>query len=150
MMLFHTITPGWRLNFLIPGLILTFYKHNFITSLWASFTVGLILDLMAVEIQFGLYAINYCITTWILYRQKRNFFEDYLSTIPVMTFFFSVISTSIQLVLLQAFGNGIPISWQWMACDMVVMPACDALYAFAFFTLPLFASKFRLRQEYEA
>lgn len=139
MILFHALAPGWHLNFLIPALILTYYRQKLLWSLWASVAVGLILDLLAAEIQFGLHTINYCITTWILYRQKRNFFEDSLSTIPVMTFLFAVISTAIQLVLLQAFGNGIPLSWRWVACDMIVMPACDALYAFVFFTLPFFA-----------
>lgn len=84
----------------------------------------------------GLYAVSFCLTTAVLYGQRRNFFADSLSTLPLMTYFFSSLSTLVQLLLLYSFGQGVMISWDWFLTDLIYMPALDALYAFSFFILP--------------
>ena len=116
---------------------MTPFKTRRLTALWISLLCGSILDLLAANTRFGLYAFNTCLTTWILYRQKRNFFEDSLSTIPLMTLFFSITSTLLQVVLLYTLDRGIAISWMWAVTDLLVLPLADAAYALLFFTLPL-------------
>ena len=137
--------PALNLTFFAPFLVVSFYKKPLFICLWFALICGVVLDLLASEHRLGLHAINYCLATWLLYDQKRNFFEDSLSTLPIMTFFFSVISTGIQAILLYIFEHGIAFSWEWAGTDLVIMPLCDAAYAFVSFTIPfiLMSSKTR-------
>lgn len=130
------IVPGLILNFFAPFLILIYYKKSFLKSLWASFFCGLILDLLSPFSRLGLYTVNYCLTTSFLYSQKKNFFEENLSTLPIMTFFWSILSSVIQVVLLYIFEKGIMVSMGWVVTDLILMSLVDAFYAFAFFILP--------------
>jgi len=100
--------------------------------------------------RLGLYAMNFTLTAWILYGQRRHFFADVASTLPLMTFFFSVISTIIQGVLLNTFEGSFQISREWLFSDLVVMPLLDASYAFLVFILPylLFGKPVRKGKDY--
>jgi rod shape-determining protein MreD len=133
---FPTLFPQLRLMFFAPFLVFVFYHKNKILSLWISLLCGLIVDLLSAQTRLGFYALNYCLTTSILYSQKRNFFEDSLMTLPVMTFFFSFLSTFIQFCLLYIFGQGLLLSWEWVNNDLLWMPFKDALYAGIAFSLP--------------
>lgn len=119
-----------------PLLVILFYKKTFFVCLWWTFACGIFMDLLASHAQFGLYAVNYCATTALLYGQRRNFFADSLSTLPLMTFFFSVSSTLIQAGLVFTFEKENVFSWQWAATDLIYMPALDSVYAFTFFIFP--------------
>lgn len=94
------------------------------------------MDLLSSQQHLGLYALNYCLTLWMIYPQKRNFFEDRLSTLPVMTYLFSFLSTLIHLLLLDSFEKSLSLSWIWVGTDLLLMPLADAFYAFIWFTLP--------------
>ena len=128
--------PMWRLTFFAPFLIITYYKTTFYPSLWISLICGMIIDLLSSYPHLGLHGAAYCATTWCLYSQKRNFFEDRLSTLPLMTAFFSFLSTVFLFILVLIFAQPIPFSAGLVITDFVFMPACDALYAFVWFTLP--------------
>jgi rod shape-determining protein MreD len=133
---FPALFPSWRLMFFAPFLIILFYQKPFLTCLWISLLCGLLLDLLSSHVRIGMYAIDYCLTTWILYQQRRNFFADSLSTLPLMTFFFSVLATILQLGLIYVFQQKVIVSWQWVFTDLIYMPVFDALFAFSFFVLP--------------
>lgn len=122
--------------FFAPFLIILYYQKSYLTSLWVSLVCGLVLDLLAAHIHIGVHAISYCLATGILYNQRRNFFADSLTTLPIMTFFFSVTATLFQLILMYAFGQGIKVSGYWIVTDLIYMPALDAFYAFCCFVLP--------------
>lgn len=130
--------PFLRLMFFVPFLIILFYQKSYLTCLWISFGCGLILDLLSSKTHFGLFALNYTLTTWILYERRRNFFGDNLSTLPIMTFFFSVITTVIQYGLMYMFENNFHLSFKWIVSDLLVMPLADSTYAFILFILPSF------------
>jgi rod shape-determining protein MreD len=134
--------PGLHLFFFVPFLIMAYYRRSLTASLWLSLLCGLLLDLIAFDQRLGLHALNYCLTTYILYRQKQNFFEDSLTTIPILTVIFSAISTLLQVVLLFIFENGLPLSLGWAATDLVVMPLCDGLYGLLCFSFPLIGLRF--------
>jgi rod shape-determining protein MreD len=122
--------------FFAPFLIILYYQKSYLTSLWGSLLCGLVLDLLAAHLHIGLHAISYCLATTILYKQRRNFFADSLTTLPIMTFFFSVISTVFQLGLMYTFGQGVKVSGYWIVTDLIYMPILDALYAYCCFVLP--------------
>lgn len=140
------LLQGWRLMVFAPLLVILYYKKTYLACLWWSVLCGAFLDLLAANAQFGFYAVNYGLTTLLLYGQRRNFFADNLSTLPLMTFFFSSLATLIQCVLIYAFEKENIFSWEWVMTDLIYMPTLDALYAFACFILPsLFLGKRRRR-----
>jgi len=131
-----TLLPWCRLTFFAPFLIMVYYEKALASSLWLAFLCGIIVDLQAAHLQLGLVTLSYCLTTWILYARKRFFFEDKITTIPLMTFFFSILSTLILAVLFRLFEGHIGLSWLWVITDLFIMPVVDGFYALAFFTLP--------------
>ncbi len=132
--LFGTVLfPDLRLIAFAPFLAFAFMRTSFVTSLWLAFLCGLIIDLLSAELRFGSYALNYCLTTLILYKQKRHFFEEKMLSLALFTLFFSLISTLLQLMLLKE----VPFTWKLALADLFGMPIVDALYALFWFTLPM-------------
>ncbi len=131
--------PSWKLTFFAPFIIITYYKKPFSTCLWLSLLSGVTIDLLSGQRHLGLHAFNYCLTTTVLYSQKNNFFEDSLSTIPIMTFIFALISTIFLLPLYALFEKGLPLTKEWLLTDLLVFPLLDAVYGLAVFGLiPIF------------
>lgn len=128
--------PEWPLTYFAPFLVITYYKKPFETCLWLSLICGLIMDLLSSHRHLGLFALNYCLVTTILYSQRQHFFEDSLSTLPIMCFFFAIVSTLIQIPLHHVFESPIVLAKDWWINDLIVMPGIDALYGFVWFTLP--------------
>jgi hypothetical protein len=100
---------------------------------------GTLLDLFSSYNRLGICGLNYTLTTWILYRQRENFFSDSLTTLPLMTILFSVISTTIQLTLLFPFDRTINLTFLSALHDLIIMPIADGFYAFIIFILPSIA-----------
>ena len=131
------LSTDLRLLFFAPFLVILYYQKSYVTCLWGALFCGLVLDLTSSQMRIGFYAINYCLTTWLLYGQKCHFFSDSLVTLPLMTFLFSLISTLIGFMFMNAFVDRVLVSWEWVLTDLVAMPVLDATYAFIFFVLPL-------------
>ncbi|MBS4165914.1 mreD [Neochlamydia sp. AcF95] len=129
------IAPSIRLMFLVPFLIVSFYQKTFSVCLWYAFFCGLLLDLLSVQPPFGFYASNYTLGAAVIYPQKRHFFADHLSTLPIMTFLFSFTITFFQVIFLYILGTPLSIGMRWIVSDLFVMPLGDALFAFLYFIL---------------
>ncbi len=144
------IFPHWRLLFFAPFLVIFYYQKSYFMSLWASFFCGVFIDIFSGDTRIGLHGLGYCLTTFLLYGQRRHFFSDNLSTLPLMTLFFSVISTVIELVLMNVIEHPVGVSWQWVLTDLVYMPFFDALYSFIFFVFPFlfFSSRPKRGRDY--
>ncbi|WP_166158657.1 MULTISPECIES: hypothetical protein [unclassified Neochlamydia] len=71
----------------------------------------------------------------MIYPQKRHFFADHLSTLPIMTFLFSFTITFFQVIFLYILGTPLSIGMRWIVSDLFVMPLGDALFAFLYFIL---------------
>ena len=128
--------PQWKLTYFAPFLVICYYKKPFETCLWLSLMCGLMMDLLSSQRHLGLYALNYCLVTSCLYSQKKHFFEDSLSTLPIMCFLFALISSLLHIPLYSLFESKATLGDEWWLNDLVIMPAIDALYGFVFFTLP--------------
>jgi rod shape-determining protein MreD len=139
--------PSLYLLYFAPFLILSFYRYSLPHCLWWAFTCGLIIDLLSSQTPLGTYTINYCFTTICLYRYKFLFFEDRLSTLPVMTFCFATLSTLIQAGLIYFIGMSFSLSWQWVLSDLFLNAFQNAVYAGLAFSLP-FVVVVRIRREF--
>jgi len=127
--------PHTHLLYFAPYLVLSFYSHTRFAALWRAIGCGIIIDLFSSTPHFGLTALNYCIVSWILYGQTRNFFDDKPSTLPLMTFFFSLLSTLTSVILFLFFAQPVTLSLKWVVTDLFCMPLFDATYAL-FISLP--------------
>lgn len=137
--------PGLHLLYFAPYLVICFYQYSRIEVLWRAFGCGILLDLLSSAPFFGFSSLKFCLVTLALFGQTRNFFEDKLSTLPLMTFLFSFLTTAISVLLTLFFGNGFPLSIKWVATDLIIMSAADALYALLVFSLP-FELTYKLRK----
>lgn len=128
--------PSLTLIYFAPFLIICFYRYRKTTCLWLALLAGVSIDLFAAHTRLGFFAMVYLITTFSLYTQQRNFFEDRLSTLPIMTFLFALLSTLLQLPLLYVFEQSIDLSLEWIKNDLILNPMGDAFYALVAFTFP--------------
>lgn len=147
---FPLYMPSWHLTFFAPFLVILCYQKGLLVCLWGAAMSGLVIDLLSANTHFGLFAINYAMTMYLIYAQRRHFFADKVSTLPLMTFLFAVFSTIIQIALMYAFEQEIRFSWSWALTDLIYMPMADALYGFVFFILPFlpFTKRQRRGDEY--
>ncbi|MBY0528712.1 MAG: hypothetical protein K2P51_00810 [Rhabdochlamydiaceae bacterium] len=125
--------PQIRLIAFAPFLALLYSRAPFLFSLWISAIAGLCIDLFGSQSRFGLYALNYCLTTFILYKHKRHFFEDKPIALSCFTAIISSLSTLLQLCLSSIFDQAIPFSWKFVSFDLLMMPCIDALFAYVCF-----------------
>lgn len=138
---------GMRLTFFAPFLIIQYYKRPLVGSVWFSMVCGVIMDLMASQQWFGMWALNYSLTTLILYRLRHRFFSDSVSTVPLMTAFFGIFSTCIQFFLLLVFERGVTLDLHGFVTDLFLMPVLDGVYAYVFFIAPgIFMPRLKKRE----
>jgi rod shape-determining protein MreD len=131
------LTQEIKLLAFSPFLALLYNRFPLLTSLWIASLCGLIVDLLSSEFRLGLHALNYCLTTLLLYRQKRHFVEDKPLALSLFTFLISIASTVVQLLLVSIFDRALPLSGKMLLTDLAIMPLCDALYAFLWFSCPI-------------
>ena len=129
--------PGLHLLYFAPFLAASFYRQNKFTCLWLAILCGLLLDLFSSQTRLGFYALSYFLTVEFLYKQQRHFFEDSMTTLPLMTFLLSTTVTLIQVFLLYIFDQGIPLSWEWFVNDLFWNPLYDTIFATIAFTIPV-------------
>jgi hypothetical protein len=123
--------PSSKLMFFGPPLIILYYQRPLIHCLAWAIGLGLCMDLLSSYNRFGITALNYFLCTLLLYPQKKHFFSDRLSTLPIMTFLFTAFS-----LILHAQSQLISLSWGWIATDLLLMPLGDALCAFLLYIAP--------------
>lgn len=131
------VLPSVKLFYFIPLLIRSIYLKPLQTCIWIAFYIGLCLDLLSSHSRFGIYTTNYVLTTYILFRVKQNFFEDSFTTLPVLTYFFSLTSTMIQILLLLLLDRySIHFTSQFIFTDLILMPLYDTIFTFCVFSIP--------------
>lgn len=136
--LFGTVfLPHVRLLAFSPFLALLYNRSSFTTSLWIASLCGLAIDLLSSEFRLGIYALNYSLTTLLLYKQKRHFFEDKPLALSLFTILISIVSTILQLLLISIFDRALPLSGKLLITDLIIMPIVDAIYAFLWFSCPM-------------
>lgn len=136
--LFGTIFfPNIRLVTFAPFLAVSYNRLSFPKTLWLSFGCGLIIDCLSAEQHFGLYALNFVTVSALLYPQRRHFFEDKATALAFFTAVIATLSTTLQLILIHLFDEGMALSWKSYLSDIVGMSILDSIYAFLWFICPM-------------
>lgn len=123
--------PSYRFMYFAPFLALTLIKKDLQTSLWTATLCGLIMDLSSSGIHFGLYALTYLITTLLLYRVRRRFYEESFFSLPLYTF---ILSMTWSLISFLLFFGYYPPDPPVLFSNFILMPFLDCLYAFFWFS----------------
>lgn len=136
--LFGTVLlPDVRLLAFSPFLAFMYNRLSFKASLWVASLCGLAIDVLSSEYRIGIHALNYCLTTLLLHKQKRHFFEDKSLSLSLFALLVSVVSTALQLLLIAIFERPLPLSTKLLLTDFALLPIIDAVYAFFCFSCPL-------------
>lgn len=128
------VIPSLRLFYFAPFLIKASYAKKQSQTLWMALLCGLSMDLFSSGTRIGFLALTFLLATLFVCQLKRYFFKDRLSTLPVMTFLFSAALSILQMSLNLIFQRdmvSLAFSWNWVWWNVLVMPACDGLFAFA-------------------
>ncbi|MCB1180775.1 MAG: mreD [Chlamydiia bacterium] len=133
--------PRLKLLFFAPYLILVMYKMDFFSLLVRASFAGIIMDLFSAHSFFGLSSLLHLFTAMIVYTMRLNFFEDKLTTLPIMTFIFSVLFSLLELFFYPLLGGSISINFRWILSDLFCMPFADAILALFVFSLPFQLTK---------
>jgi len=104
-------------------------------ALWSAFGMGLFMDLLSSS-PMGIHAINFCLTTLVLYRERRHFVSDNPYNLSLFTLLFSFVSALFYALLISLFDRRMAISGKWVLTDLLLLPIADGVYAFVWFTLP--------------
>lgn len=126
-----------HLVYFAPFIALTYYEKSKISALWYSVLCGFIMDCLSSQAHFGLFTLNYCLTTMLLYELKPLFFADRLTTIPVISSCFAATTTILQFILIDIFGGAFNFTLQWLIIDVLLMSIVDGIYGLICFALPL-------------
>lgn len=129
--------PRIHLLAFAPFLAIVYTRKSFPASLWWAFICGIIIDLLSSELRFGINAINYCLATVLIYRQKKHFFDDKPMALSLFTALVSSVSTLLHIAFLYSFDKKIPLNWMTAVTSLIGMPIADAIYAFVWFTCPI-------------
>lgn len=128
-LLVPALYPQVHLFFFCPFLILLIYRRPLAYTLYASLGLGLLLDLLSAHQRLGLHALALCATTGLLFRYRSRLFPDKATTLPIMTYLYSALSTALLFLLLRAFDQPLVPTWEWVATDLLLWPVFDAIYA---------------------
>ena len=128
--------PTFRLYYFVPFIVTTFYQKSLNKCLWLSLFCGTIVDVFFSGDLFGMHAFVYVITTLILFNRKQTFFSDSITTLPIMTFFYSIIVTLCKTIIFAGISESFFFNLKWFFSDLIFMPMFDGIYAFSFFILP--------------
>jgi len=120
-----------------PFFALLYYRRSLATALWIATLSGLMIDLLTSEFRLGIHAWDACITTLLLYKQKKHFFEDKPLALSLFTILISATSTLMQWLLIATFDRSLPLSGKGIVTDLFLMPIVDGAYAFFAFTCPM-------------
>lgn len=137
-------------TFFAPFLVMVYYQRSFAHNLWISFGCGLILDMISFDTPLGFYASTFLVVSAILFHQRKNFFSDNLSTMPLMVFFFSFLSLFFQIAFISFLERQMPLSKPYLIQRQIFLPVMDAVIAFFLFIFPyrLFGKKPRKGTDY--
>jgi rod shape-determining protein MreD len=130
-----SIFPSFRISFFAPVLVIAFYQGKLSTSLGYALAAGISMDLLSSADRLGLHALIYSFTCVLLYSQKKNFFADSLTTLPIMTFFFSSLSTLMLFVATdtEPFRH---MTVAFIFSDLFFLPGIDGLLSFLILIFP--------------
>ena len=134
-LLIHPLFPACHFFAFSPLVVFYLIHTSLIPTLWASVGLGLLMDVVSSS-HMGVNALNFFLTSFLLYRQRKHFIKDNPYNLSLFTSLYSIVWTILYAVLIFLFDRRILFHGKWIITDLFIMPALDGLYAYICFTLP--------------
>ena len=128
------VSPFLFFNAFAPTLSINILSLNKEKALWIAFASGLLVDLFT-STKMGIWSLNFCICTLILFRFKVHFYKDKFLHVGIFAAIFSSLSSALHTFITFLFGSEIPFSLKWVVTDCIIMPTIDGLYTIVWFFL---------------
>lgn len=147
---FPIFFAGFPIFFLAPVIVISIYQRSAIGACWIALACGLVQDLLYSPDRFGPYTLSLVISTAVLYPQRRHFFADNLTTLPIMTYLLSALAALLQIGYVMVMEKTFFFSVQWLIADVFILPLVDSIAAFGLFIAPflLFGARPRKGEDY--
>lgn len=137
----HTISPlfgsFFKVLFFAPFFSTLYARKPLFICLWASFFIGLFLDLSTTSTPLGFYPVCCVLTTMIIHKYKIFFFEEKPHVFALYTALYSFVYSIIFTVLYTFFDPTLFSFNRYVLIDLVCLPILDTCYHLVFFTLPV-------------
>jgi len=121
--------PSWPLLFFAPYIVACSYRFGLMPTLWRTLGVSLLVNFFSSSEGFGLIALSYSLSSLLLFVHIRTFFADNWSTLPLMTYLFSLYSSLFYFLLFPIFGQSFCLTPRVMITEILLSPLSDALLA---------------------
>ena len=116
----------------VPILSINILSLNKEKALWIAFASGLLVDFFT-STKMGIWPLNFCLCTLILFRFKSHFYKDKFLHVGMFAAIFSSLSSILHAIISFLFNSKIPFSGRWMITDCIIMPIIDGAYTIAWF-----------------
>jgi len=121
----------------VGALVLTISRFPLSYALWINAGIGILIDVASASTPFGFFAINYALSTLVVFRYKKFFSEEKIFIFPIYAILFSFISTFIHFILYGLVDLQLKLKFITILTDLFLMPIFDGVYAFLFVFGPL-------------
>ena len=142
------IIPNVRFIPYAPLITIIISRFNRAEAIWLAALVGLMIDLYSKGAMLGVFSLNYCISTIIIYRYRKFFSEEKIHIYALYTTLFSVISTAIHFFLFALVETPLKLTFFTIFTDLILMPIFDGVYALVFILTPVTTIKYLSRPSY--
>ena len=134
--------PIVRILGFLPFLLFALSRLSLPKVLWCSTLAGLTIDLYSFGPPLGFFALNYSLSSMILFRYKKFFSEEKLFSFVLYGILFSFTSTFIHFLLYAIIDTHLKLSLLSLATDLICMPVIDGLYTLVWALLPILLYKY--------
>ncbi len=131
------LLPDCTLSLYVPFWVhLAFHTNSKLRALWFSSLSALLIDLLSSH-SFGIHATSAALTMYLLYPMRSYLFHERPLHFALYTLAISFTFSSLEALFLFLFDTRLQDAGKWLLSDLWGMPFIDALYAVAWFWLPL-------------
>lgn len=121
--------PSLPLLFFAPYIVAAFYRFSLFSTLLRALGVAFLINIFSSTQIFGLLPLSYSLAVILLSFHGHYFFTDKWSTLPLMTYLFSLYSSLIYFLLFPLFGLSFSLTPRLLLTEILLSPLSDTLLA---------------------
>lgn len=131
--------PSFRLLPFAPLITIIVSRFRLPNALWLAAILGLMVDLLSFSTPLGLFSLNYCLSTLLIYRYRKYFLEEKVFIFALYSILFSFVCSSILFLLFALIEIRLKLTLPILFSDFILMPILDGIYAGLFVLFPMYA-----------
>ncbi len=137
LLIFPSFIPQIRLLAFVPLLTFVCAHYPFAGTLWLSMFSGLVVDLYSKSAPMGFFALNYTLTTIIVFRYRTYFSFEKIHVFSLYAVLYSFVSTLLHFVLYGLIEMHFKLHFFSIITDLILMPILDGVYSLSLVFFPM-------------